>query len=180
VVTPTYPRECSIARSLDLLGPRWTPLVLRELMFGAARFEGIAAATGAPRDMLTKRLRALEGAGLVRRRPYTQRPPRYEYELTDLGRDAGEVLLTLMSYGDRHLSPDPPVTWRHWAPGAPDGDPDADHDLEPVLVCHRCGHPATAGLHDPRGPGAPAPDAPDGNASPIRTVPGVDPGVDPE
>jgi DNA-binding HxlR family transcriptional regulator len=151
MASPTAPRECSIARSLEVLGTRWTPLVLRELLFGTARFDGIAAATGAPRDMLTRRLRALEGQGLVRRRPYSQRPPRYEYELTDLGRDAAEVVLTLMSYGDRHLSPAPPVTWRHGGTGG------TGHDLDPVLVCRRCGRPATEGLHDPSGPGAPKP-----------------------
>ena len=143
------PRECSIARSLDVVGQRWAPLVLRELLFGTTRFDGIAAATGAPRDMLTRRLRALEESGLVVRRQYSLRPPRYDYELTDRGRDAAEILLTLMSYGDRHLSPEPPVVWHH---GDADG---ADHDLDPVLTCRTCGRPATEGLHDPHGPGAP-------------------------
>jgi DNA-binding HxlR family transcriptional regulator len=167
MASPTAPRECSIARSLDVLGTRWTPLVLRELLFGTARFDGIAAATGAPRDMLTRRLRALEDHGLVRRRPYQQRPPRYEYELTDLGRDAAEVVLTLMSYGDRHLSPAPPVTWRH---RHHDDTGATDHDLDPVLVCRRCGRPATEGLHDPYGPGAPEPGgAPSPASSSART-----------
>ncbi len=156
MASTTAPRECSIARSLDVLGTRWTPLVLRELLFGTARFDGIATATGAPRDMLTRRLRALEDHGLVRRRPYLQRPPRYQYELTDLGRDAAEVVLTLMSYGDRHLSPAPPVTWRHGGSDGGGGTGTA-HDLDPVLVCRRCGRPATEGLHDPYGPGAPEP-----------------------
>jgi DNA-binding HxlR family transcriptional regulator len=160
MANPASPRECSIARSLDVLGPRWTPLILRELMFGTSRFDGIAVATGAPRDMLTRRLRALEDQGLVHRRAYSQRPPRYSYELTGPGRDAAEVLLALMAYGDRHLSPAPPVTWRHGDPDAPGGD----HDLDPVLVCRRCGRPAGEHLHDPHGPGAPgaAPPGSDG------------------
>jgi DNA-binding HxlR family transcriptional regulator len=145
---PTGPRECSIARALGVLGERWTLLVLRELVFGVHRFDAIAAATGASRDMLTRRLRGLEEAGLVRRERYLDHPPRYEYHLTDLGRDAGEVLLVLMRFGDRHLSPEPPVRWRHAA------GTDA-HELDPQLVCRRCGEPAGAGLHSPTGPGAP-------------------------
>lgn len=144
------PRECSIARSLGLLGQRWTLLVLRELVFGVHRFDGIARATGAPRDVLTTRLRSLEEAGLVERRIYQDRPARFEYHLTELGRDGAEVLLSLMSFGDRHLSPEPPVRWQH-------GDPDHSHRLDPVLTCRVCGRPAADGLHDPTGPGAPDP-----------------------
>ena len=95
------PRECSIARTLSVLGERWTVLVLRELTFGVRRFDAIATATGAPRDILTRRLRGLEAAGLVDRRRYQDRPPRFEYHLTELGRDTGEVLLALMGFGDR-------------------------------------------------------------------------------
>ncbi|MCY7344569.1 MAG: helix-turn-helix transcriptional regulator [Pseudonocardia sp.] len=142
------PRECSIARSLTVLGERWSLLVLRELVFGTHRFDGIAQATGAPRDLLTKRLRTLEGAGLIERRRYSERPPRFEYLLTDHGRDAGEVLLTLMTFGDRHMSDAPPVSWHH-------GTADDQHELDPVLMCRHCGQIATAGLHHPVGPGAP-------------------------
>lgn len=142
------PRECSIADGLTVLGERWSLLVLRELVFGTHRFDGIARATGAPRDLLTRRLRTLEEAGLIERRRYSERPPRFEYLLTEHGRDAGEVLLTLMTFGDRHRSDDPPVRWHH-------GVDDARHELEPVLTCRRCGQPATAGLRDPVGPGAP-------------------------
>lgn len=142
-------RPCSIARALGLLGERWTLLVLRELVFGVHRFDGIAAATGAPRDMLTRRLRSLEAAGVVERRRYQDRPPRHEYHLTPLGRDAGEVLLALMAFGDRHLSPTPPVQWHHGC------SPDA-HVLDPVLVCRHCGEAATTALHTPTGPGAPS------------------------
>ncbi len=134
---------------MAVLGTRWTMLVLRELVFGVCRFDAIAAATGAPRDMLTRRLRSLEQAGLVVRHPYQDRPPRFEYHLTDQGRDAGEVLLALMGFGDRHLSPRPPVRWHH-------GDPDHPHVLDPVLVCRVCSEPAVDGLHRPVGPGAPA------------------------
>ena len=125
-------------------------LVLRELTFGVRRFDAIATATGAPRDILTRRLRGLEAAGLVDRRRYQDRPPRFEYHLTELGRDTGEVLLALMGFGDRHLSAEPPVRWWH-GPGA------ASHPLDPVLVCRTCGAPATSDLHTPTYPGAPLP-----------------------
>lgn len=142
------PRECSIARSLGVLGERWSLLVLRELVFGTHRFDGIARATGAPRDLLTRRLRTLEGAGLLERRRYSERPPRDEYLLTERGRDAGEILLALMAYGDRNLVDTPPVRWQH-------GLGDDQHELDPVLACRRCGRPADVDLHDPTGPGAP-------------------------
>ncbi len=131
-----------------MLGERWSLLVLRELVFGVCRFDAIAQATGMPRNLLTRRLRTLEDAGLVERRPYSERPPRFEYLLTGRGRDAGEILLTLMSFGDRHLSDDPPVRWQH-------GTGPEVHQLDPVLVCRPCGQPAADGLHDPVGPGAP-------------------------
>jgi DNA-binding HxlR family transcriptional regulator len=142
-------RPCSIAGALGLLGERWALLVLRELVFGVHRFDAIAAATGAPRDVLTRRLRSLEAAGLLERRRYQDRPPRHEYHLTEVGRDAGEVLLALMAFGDRHVSPAPPVRWHH-------GEPPDAHVLDPVLVCRHCGQPATSTLHGPTGPGAPS------------------------
>lgn len=142
-------RECSVAGALGLLGERWTLLVLRELVFGVHRFDAIATATGAPRDVLTRRLRSLEAAGVVERRRYQDRPPRSEYHLTDVGRDAGEVLLALMAFGDRHVSPVPPVRWHH-------GEPQNSHVLDPVLVCRHCGEAAASALHNPTGPGAPS------------------------
>ncbi len=147
-MTDAAPRECSIAGALGLLGERWTLLVLRELVFGVHRFDAIATATGAPRDMLTRRLRGLEAAGVLERRRYQEHPPRHEYHLTAVGRDAGEVLLALMAFGDRHVSATPPVRWHH-------GDPDHPHVLDPVLTCRHCGTAATETLHAPTGPGAP-------------------------
>lgn len=98
---------------------------------------------------MARRLRDLEDAGLVVRRRYSKRPARSEYHLSELGREASEVLL-LMHFGDRHLSAQVPVVWAH---GAPDHD---EHALDPVLVCRGCGRPAGDGLHDPSAPGAPA------------------------
>ncbi len=142
------PRECSIASAMAVIGERWTPLVLRELVFGVHRFGDIATATGAPRDLLAKRLKSLEAHGLIERRRYQERPPRFEYHLSRSGADAGDVLLALMAFGDEHLRPEPPVRWHH-------GSAEAAHELTPILVCSQCGEPARSGLHSPTGPGAP-------------------------
>lgn len=146
---PALPRPCSIQRTVELLGPRWTWAVLRELTFAPSRFDAMVAATGAPRNLLADRLRTLQDAGLVQRRPYQERPRRYEYELTDLGREAAEVLLLLMRFGDRHLSDEPPVVWHHHPAGV------EEHVLEVALVCRHCGRPAADGMTHPQGPGAP-------------------------
>ncbi len=139
------PRECSIADALDLVGERWTLLAVRELSHGVRRFDQIIRNTGASRDILAARLRKLETAGAVRREQYSDRPPRYEYHLTPAGQELGDVLLTLMKWGDRHLNAgDPPLTLQHAC----------GETLEPEVVCAHCGQPARRGLHAPAGRGA--------------------------
>ncbi|WP_240136612.1 winged helix-turn-helix transcriptional regulator [Streptomyces sp. MUM 178J] len=142
---PVAPRVCSIADALDLVGERWTLLAVRELSHGVRRFDRIVRNTGASRDILTARLRKLEAAGVVRRELYHERPPRYEYRLTAAGQELGDVLLTLMTWGDRYLNPgDPPLVWQHSCGRA----------LDPVVVCVHCGESARAGAHSPSGRGA--------------------------
>ncbi|MFF5078602.1 winged helix-turn-helix transcriptional regulator [Actinoplanes sp. NPDC000266] len=99
------PRVCSIADALQVVGDRWSLLVLRELSFGVHRFSDIQTNTGAPRETLTQRLRKLEGAGLVRRRRYQERPVREEYLLTADGEDIVPVLQSLRRFGERHVTP---------------------------------------------------------------------------
>src|ERR1700712_1835500 len=107
----TGPRVCSIADALDVVGDRWSLLILRELGFGVHRFNEIRANTGAPRETLTTRLRELEHAGVLNRRRYSEHPPRDEYVLTDSGRALGPVLRELRRWGRRHAaaSMDPPA-----------------------------------------------------------------------
>src|SRR4051794_27675883 len=108
------PRECSIAMTLEVIGERWSLLAIRELFHGVRRFDRIAANTGASPDILTPRLRKLEGHGIIERRPYSARPVRYEYPLTTAGKDLSDVMTALLAWGDRHLANgDPPVRWRH-------------------------------------------------------------------
>ena len=86
------PRVCSIADALELVGERWSLLVLRELGFGVHRFKDIQVNTGAPRETLALRLRKLEEAGVIERRRYCDRPPRDEYVLTAAGRELSQFL----------------------------------------------------------------------------------------
>jgi DNA-binding HxlR family transcriptional regulator len=98
------PRVCSIADALDLVGERWSLLVLRELGFGVHRFKDIQVNTGAPRETLALRLRKLEEVGVIERRRYCDRPPRDEYELTEAGRELTPVLAALRQWGERHAT----------------------------------------------------------------------------
>ena len=100
---PTNPRLCSVAGALDVIGEKWSLLVVRELVLGVRRFNDIAANTGAPRDILTTRLRRLEEQGIVERQQYSDRPPRYEYVLTKAGRDLRPVIMALKHWGDTHV-----------------------------------------------------------------------------
>jgi DNA-binding HxlR family transcriptional regulator len=98
------PRVCSIADALDVVGERWTLLVLRELGFGVHRFSDILTNTGAPRETLALRLRKLKDAGLIERRQYSNHPPRDEYFLTLAGQDIQSVLIGLREWGERHIT----------------------------------------------------------------------------
>ncbi|UNO42715.1 helix-turn-helix domain-containing protein [Streptomyces sp. MST-110588] len=130
--TGTRPRACSIANALAVVGERWSLLALREIFLGVHRFDQIARNTGASRDILATRLRTLVEAGLLEKRQYEQRPPRHEYVLTETGRALNTVLLTLMDWGDRHITQgEPPTVWEHRCGAV----------LRPVTVCADCGDP---------------------------------------
>ena len=95
-------RACPIAASLELIGERWSLLIIRELALGNRRFSGIVEQTGAPRDRVAARLKALEHAGMVRRAAYQSAPPRFDYHLTESGRDLIPVLDALTAWGLDH------------------------------------------------------------------------------
>ncbi len=95
---------CPIACSLDLVGDRWTLLVIRDLFWGKRRYgEFLSSPEGIPTNILAERLARLEAAGLVSSKPYQANPPRQEYHLTAKGRDLDEVLGALVDWGKRHL-----------------------------------------------------------------------------
>jgi DNA-binding HxlR family transcriptional regulator len=116
-------RACSVWRTVQVLGDRWTMLVLRDIFNGIRRFADLGQHLGIARDVLAKRLAVLVEEGLVRRVPY-QEPgarTRYEYRLTDAGRELRPVLLALLEWGDKYRSdPDgPPAQLFHADCGAP-------------------------------------------------------------
>jgi DNA-binding HxlR family transcriptional regulator len=127
---PTPGRPCSVASALQVVGEKWALLAVRELFLGNRRFDRIAANTGAPRDILTTRLRSLERAGIVERRAYQERPQRFEYRLTEAGRDLQPVLLALRSWGDKWAVDETPLLIRHH-----------DHRLEAGTYCRTCDEP---------------------------------------
>ena len=124
--------NCSVARTLETIGDRWTLLILRDAFYGVRRFEDFRADLGIARNVLTDRLQKLTARGVLEREQYGDRPPRYEYRLTEKGLDLLPVVLTMMKWGDRwESSPDgPPVTLTHVACG---------HEVTPVVSCSHCG-----------------------------------------
>jgi DNA-binding HxlR family transcriptional regulator len=105
---------CSVARTLELVGERWTLLIVRDAFLGRRRFEEFQRSLGVARNILAVRLERLVEAGVLRRERYSEHPPRDEYRLTDKGLDLWPVIFELIQWGDRHEAPDgPPVLLRH-------------------------------------------------------------------
>ena len=121
-------RACSIAAALEVVGDRWSLLAVREVSFGHHRFSEILEGTGAPRDRLAARLKALVAEGVLERRQYQEAPARFDYHLTEAGKDLVPVLRALMAWGDRWVVEEPPVTLLHH-----------DHVLDVQPVCRTCG-----------------------------------------
>jgi DNA-binding HxlR family transcriptional regulator len=130
------PRECSVARTLEVVGEKWALLALREVFLGNRRFDEMVRRIGAPRDTLAARLRSLVDAGILERRQYSEHPSRHEYRLTTAGQELYPVILTLMRWGDEHLADDgkPPMVLEHAC----------GHRLVAQVVCEACGEPVQA------------------------------------
>ncbi|MFJ9535800.1 winged helix-turn-helix transcriptional regulator [Streptomyces sp. NPDC101225] len=140
---------CSIARAMDLLGDAWTPLVLREAFYGIRRFDEFQQELGIARNTLTDRLRRLVDEGLLEKEPYQDEPRRYDYVLTEKGRDFFGVLAAVSRWGDRWLAGDEgaPVVFHHGPCG---------HDTAAEVVCVACREPLRAEDTSMRmGPGYP-------------------------
>ena len=140
---------CSLARSLEVVGERWSFLVLRDLwVIGPRRFDQLQRSLKIARNILTDRLDTLVEGGVVERRLYQTRPDRYEYLLTPMGEELVPALLLITNWGDRHFSPQgEPYLFRH---------KDHDHLADPVTVCRHCGEELTIReLEIAPGPGQP-------------------------
>jgi DNA-binding HxlR family transcriptional regulator len=132
--TDTSAWPCPIARTADLIGEGWTLLIIREACLGTRRFEVFQRTLGISRNILTLRLNALTDEGLLTRVPYQERPVRYEYRLTDKGRDVYPILAAMAAFGDKWLLGDdsPPLVLRHTT---------CDHDMHAVITCSECARP---------------------------------------
>lgn len=129
--------RCSLARSLDVMGDWWTPLIVRDVFLGVRRFDDLAVNLGISRNLLTRRLTALIRRGILKRQRYQLRPARYEYQLDEAGRDLVPVLLALTTWGDRWVAPKegPPMRFRHRPCG---------HVVDAAVTCPDCGAPLEA------------------------------------
>jgi DNA-binding HxlR family transcriptional regulator len=148
VLPRTYDNQnCSIARTLELVGERWTMLVLREAFLGRRRFDEYAERLEIARNVLSARLARLVDEGVLAKVRYQERPERFEYRLTDKGLDLWPVLFALMRYGDRHYAPDgPPMLITHRGCGG---------ELTDRRACARCGAELTVSdVEAHPGPGA--------------------------
>ncbi|MGH2833730.1 MAG: winged helix-turn-helix transcriptional regulator [Solirubrobacteraceae bacterium] len=140
-------QNCSIARALELVGERWTILVLRDVFLGVRRFDEIQRDLGVARNVLSVRLDRLVNQGILLKTPYQERPVRHEYRLTDKGLDLWPVIEELRRWGDRYTATSgPPVVIRHRGCGG---------ELGERRICERCGE--ALGIRDvfaEAGPGA--------------------------
>ena len=129
--------RCSLARSLELIGDWWSPLIIRDLFLDVRRFDDLVEDLGVSRNLLTRRLKVLIEAGVVERQSYQVRPERWEYRLSAKGRDLVPALLALTEWGDRWVGPKEgrPVLFVHTSCG---------HQFHPTVACSVCGRPLKA------------------------------------
>jgi len=127
--------QCPIARSLEHVGEWWSILILRDAFYGLARFDEFQTSLGIAPNILTRRLVGLVESGLLERRQYNERPPRYEYVLTDLGRSFRPVTQALLAWGNANFAPEgPSIVIRNTETGAL---------AEPIVVDRISGKPLT-------------------------------------
>lgn len=128
-----YPgQECSIAASLEVVGERWSLLIIRDVLRGKRRFDQIQTSLGIARNVLTKRLNRLIETGILERRPYQTSPERFEYFLTEKGLDLWPVLMAYLEWGDKHCESEagPPRLIVH---------KDCGGEVDGRRICQKCG-----------------------------------------
>ena len=112
-------QNCSVARTLEIVGERWTLLIIRDAFLGRSRFDEFQESLGIARNVLSDRLNRLVEEGILERRRYSERPPRDEYVLTEKGSDLRLALNGLRQWGDRYLSEQPPRLLQRKSDGKP-------------------------------------------------------------
>ncbi len=125
-------RECSVARTMTIIGDRWTYLIMREAFFGVHRFHGVHQNLGVSTNILSDRLNRLLETGIFERRIYSKTPERSEYRFTQKGRELYGVMISFMRWGDKWLATKKglPLVLHHTR---------CDNDFSPVVVCSHCG-----------------------------------------
>jgi DNA-binding HxlR family transcriptional regulator len=124
-------QDCSLARALEVVGERWSMLIVRDAFYGVSRFNDFLGHLDIPRAVLTARLRALVEAGVLHKEPYQDSPVRYGYHLTEAGRDLWLPLHSLARWGEKHASSNATrIMFTHDACG---------HRLSPSGMCVPCG-----------------------------------------
>jgi DNA-binding HxlR family transcriptional regulator len=139
--------HCSVAQCLEVVGEWWSLLIMRDVFFGVTRFDEFQERLGISRNILDQRLNRLVEAGVLVKMPYSEHPPRFDYRLTDKGRDLWPVLTAMRQWGDEYAAPDgPPMLVIHKGCG---------QVSDAILTCSACGE--AIGPRDVRaapGPGA--------------------------
>ncbi|MGH8977749.1 MAG: winged helix-turn-helix transcriptional regulator [Acidimicrobiia bacterium] len=125
--------NCSVAQCLEVVGEWWSLLIVRDAFLGVRRFDDFQARLGISRNILNQRLTTLVDHRVLERVPYQDNPPRFDYRLTEKGRDLWHVLTAMRQWGDRWAAPDgAPVRMRHNGCG---------RVVKAVAVCSHCGEP---------------------------------------
>lgn len=141
-------QACSVARSVAVIGDRWTLMLLRDCFLGVRRFEDFERRLGISRSIIAERLKGLVEEGVLRREAYQDNPVRHEYRLTDKGLALHPVMMAIVHWGDVHYAGEagPPLIHRHRACGC---------DFAPLQTCSECGEGVSARDVEVRpGPGA--------------------------
>ncbi len=150
MLAKTYDAEvCSIARALEVVGERWSLLIVRDALFaGSTRYSDFQRSLGIATNVLRVRLDGFVAAGIMRRHRYSEQPERHDYRLTARGRDLAPALVALSEWGDRWAAPSgPPILYRHAACGSP---------VSHQVICDTCGRvDDVSDLQARPGPGLP-------------------------
>ncbi|MCG8669996.1 MAG: helix-turn-helix transcriptional regulator [Pseudomonadales bacterium] len=127
-------QPCSVARTLSVIGDRWTLLIIRNAFLRTRRFDDFHAQLGITKHVLSSRLKKLVEAGVFEKRAYQEKPARYEYRLTEKGLDLYPIILGLVGWGDKWMDEGkgPPVEYFHKT---------CNHKTQPTLVCSECHEP---------------------------------------
>ena len=142
-------QTCSIAATLEVVGERWSLLIVRDVLLGLRRFDQLQADLGVARNVLQTRLQRLVEAGVLEKRLYQERPQRYEYFLTEKGLDLWPTIVAMLQWGDKYAAPNgPPVILEHR---------DCGGAVDEHRICELCGARLTArDVQGFAGPGASA------------------------